>query len=211
MEFTIRYEVDESVPVDERLSPPYWDDGLLPNLLQIALDESASKVRCTVGAGEETPDGLKYEYRGGGIVPLRWGTSILDQQNMSVASDDVFDPVIIREGDVSVHSQDRFEYTETITDLRANPPKVTTTTLQNCTLVGADTFNLWIEQPGKGLRLFGCILADGANIGLAFELPGIGLRSRQMFPRLTLMAGREFCPMTSAPLSSTSRGQSSNP
>lgn len=48
-----------------------------------------------------------------------------------------------------------------------NKPK--TVTLQNCTLVGADTFNIWINNGSDSLQMYNTILADGKNIGLAFE------------------------------------------
>lgn len=47
--------------------------------------------------------------------------------------------------------------------------KPKTVTLQNCTLVGADTFNIWINNGSDSLHMYNTILADGKNIGLAFE------------------------------------------
>jgi len=36
-------------------------------------------------------------------------------------------------------------------------------------LVGASTFNIWVENNADSLHLYNSILADGENIGLAFE------------------------------------------
>ena len=47
-----------------------------------------------------------------------------------------------------------------------------TVSLLNCTFVGSETFNVWVENPGDSLRMFNCIVAGGRNIGLAFEQPG---------------------------------------
>jgi len=44
-----------------------------------------------------------------------------------------------------------------------------TTTLQNCTFVNAQTFNIWVENTADSLYMYNCILAGGDNIGLAFE------------------------------------------
>ncbi len=44
-----------------------------------------------------------------------------------------------------------------------------TVTLQNCTFMDSESFNIWIENSGDTLRMFNCILAGGDNIGLAFE------------------------------------------
>ena len=44
-----------------------------------------------------------------------------------------------------------------------------TVTLQNCTLIGAGTFNIWINNSTDSLQMFNTILAGGENIGLAFE------------------------------------------
>ncbi len=44
-----------------------------------------------------------------------------------------------------------------------------TTTLQNCTLMDSQTFNIWVENSGDSLHMYNCILAGGDNIGLAFE------------------------------------------
>ena len=44
-----------------------------------------------------------------------------------------------------------------------------TTTLQNCTLMDAQAFNIWVENPADSLHMYNCILAGGDNIGLAFE------------------------------------------
>ena len=42
-------------------------------------------------------------------------------------------------------------------------------TLQNCTLVDAQVFNVWVENAGDSLHMYNTILAGGDNIGLAFE------------------------------------------
>ena len=44
-----------------------------------------------------------------------------------------------------------------------------TVTLQNCTLMGAATFNIWINNSADSLHMYNTILAGGENIGLAFE------------------------------------------
>ena len=44
-----------------------------------------------------------------------------------------------------------------------------TTTLQNCTFMDAQTYNIWVENSGDSLYMYNCILAGGDNIGLAFE------------------------------------------
>lgn len=44
-----------------------------------------------------------------------------------------------------------------------------TVTVQNCTLVGSDTFNIWIENPGDALHLYNTIMAGGRGIGLVTE------------------------------------------
>ena len=48
-----------------------------------------------------------------------------------------------------------------------------TVTLQNCTFVDTQTFNVWIENSGDSLHMYNCILAGGDNIGLAFEQLGV--------------------------------------
>ena len=42
-------------------------------------------------------------------------------------------------------------------------------TLTNCTLVGGDAYTIWVENAADTLHMYNCILAGGANIGLAFE------------------------------------------
>ena len=44
-----------------------------------------------------------------------------------------------------------------------------TTILQNCTLMDAQTFNIWVENSADSLQMYNCIVAGGDNIGLAFE------------------------------------------
>lgn len=44
-----------------------------------------------------------------------------------------------------------------------------TVTVQNCTFVGSETFNIWIEGSGDTLRMYNTIVAGGQGIGLAFE------------------------------------------
>jgi hypothetical protein len=44
-----------------------------------------------------------------------------------------------------------------------------TVTVQNCTFVGSDTYNIWIENAGDTLQMYNTILAGGRHIGLAFE------------------------------------------
>ena len=44
-----------------------------------------------------------------------------------------------------------------------------TITLDHCTLVGVDVFNVWVENAQDRLHMTNCILAGGRNIGLAFE------------------------------------------
>ena len=48
-----------------------------------------------------------------------------------------------------------------------------TTRLINCTFFAADTYNIWVENPGDTLVMYNTVLAGGANIGLAFERPGV--------------------------------------
>ncbi len=48
-----------------------------------------------------------------------------------------------------------------------------TTTLQNCTFVDAQVFNIWVENSADRLHMYNCILAGGDNIGLAFEQMGV--------------------------------------
>ncbi|HUU83151.1 MAG TPA: right-handed parallel beta-helix repeat-containing protein [Phycisphaerae bacterium] len=44
-----------------------------------------------------------------------------------------------------------------------------TVTIRNCTFVGSDTFNIWVENSGDTLQMYNTIMAGGRNIGLAFE------------------------------------------
>ena len=48
-----------------------------------------------------------------------------------------------------------------------------TTTLMNCTLYDAHTYNIWIENSRDSLVMHNTILAGGRNIGLAFEMMGV--------------------------------------
>jgi hypothetical protein len=47
------------------------------------------------------------------------------------------------------------------------------TTLINCTFFNAQTYTIWIENANDALHMYNCILADGDNIGLAFEQMGV--------------------------------------
>jgi len=49
-----------------------------------------------------------------------------------------------------------------------------TVTLQNCTFMDSQTFNVWVENPGDSLQMYNCIVAGGDAIGLAFEQMGVG-------------------------------------
>ncbi len=42
-------------------------------------------------------------------------------------------------------------------------------TFQNCNFIEAGIYNIWIENSSDKLRMYNCILANGNNIGLAFE------------------------------------------
>lgn len=48
------------------------------------------------------------------------------------------------------------------------------TTLINCTFFAAESYTIWVENAGDTLHMYNCILAGGANIGLAFEQRAIG-------------------------------------
>jgi hypothetical protein len=50
-----------------------------------------------------------------------------------------------------------------------------TVTVRNCTLVGSDTFNIWIENAGDALHLYNTIMAGGRGIGLATEQADVSL------------------------------------
>jgi hypothetical protein len=51
-------------------------------------------------------------------------------------------------------------------DWDGDPGRVT---VQNCTLVASDTFNIWIENSNDTLRMYNTIMAGGRGLGLAFE------------------------------------------
>jgi hypothetical protein len=48
-----------------------------------------------------------------------------------------------------------------------------TTTVQNCTFMHAQTYNIWVENAGDSLHMYNCILSSGDNIGLTFEQMGV--------------------------------------
>lgn len=48
------------------------------------------------------------------------------------------------------------------------------TTLVNCTFFDAETYTVWVENAADALHMYNCILAGGANIGLAFEQSDVG-------------------------------------
>jgi hypothetical protein len=48
-----------------------------------------------------------------------------------------------------------------------------TVTLLNCTFYGGATFTVWVENQEDALHMSNCIIAGGANIGLAFEQMGV--------------------------------------
>jgi hypothetical protein len=48
------------------------------------------------------------------------------------------------------------------------------TTLVNCTFFDAKTYTIWVENASDTLHMYNCILAGGANIGLAFEQRDVG-------------------------------------
>ncbi len=48
------------------------------------------------------------------------------------------------------------------------------TTLTNCTFFNSQAFAIWIENSADTLFMTNCIIAGSDNIGLCFELPGVG-------------------------------------
>ncbi len=44
-----------------------------------------------------------------------------------------------------------------------------TTTLRNCTLMDAESYNIWVENSSDSLHMYNCIVAGSDNIGLSFE------------------------------------------
>ena len=52
-----------------------------------------------------------------------------------------------------------------------------TTTLQNCTFVNGETWNIGAENSDDHLKMYNCILAGGDNIGMAFDVIGDNYRA----------------------------------
>ncbi len=48
-----------------------------------------------------------------------------------------------------------------------------TTTVQNCTFMDAQIYNIWVENAGDSLHMYNSIIVAGDNIGLAFEQMGV--------------------------------------
>ena len=44
-----------------------------------------------------------------------------------------------------------------------------TVTIRNCTFVGSDSFNVWVENSGDTLLMYNTIVAGGRGLGLVFE------------------------------------------